>query len=349
MILLLVSALALIGGALFIGSHRVPPPPEPGRLLYELGGDIFLADPDGGNPVHVASGGLASEAIWAPDGRHFLFHDDGAHISDSVGREVASFGNHPGFNGYPTWSFDSTRLQAWTHGFTRVSLYGVDGLLQSELKLPDGYARFRESLGQWAPDGRSIWVLITQGGAPDGGPAEAWNLPIDGSAPRRVAEHLALIGLDLSFTPDGARMAFSGRSADPNDWVLYVANSDGTDIRPVVRADDDADRGVGMVPGWSPSGEELAYFSRVPGNDNKINLKVVDVATGTTRTLLANFSYADWPPYRWSPDGSKLLVSTASGPEAGGLWSVGTDGSPATLLVEGARTGEWQPAPFGRE
>ena len=100
-----------------------------------------------------------------------------------------------------------------------------------------------------------------------------------------------------------------------------------------------------MVTQWRTS----RLFSRVPGNDNKINLKVVDVATGTTRTLLANFELRRLAAVSLVTRRQQLLVSTASGPEAGGLWSVGAGGGPATLLVEGARIGEWQPAPFGTE
>jgi hypothetical protein len=169
-------------------------PSESGRLAYERDGDIYLADPDGSDPTRITEGAgrssLPEGRSWAPDGRHLLYLEGlpagyQARISDASGGLVGSFRNDPGFNGYPVWSPDSAHLQAWSSLFTRVSIYGIDGTLQASIPLPDGYARFRENLGAWASDGRSVvvWIEPTTAGT---GP-EAWQLPVDGSAPRRIA------------------------------------------------------------------------------------------------------------------------------------------------------------------
>ena len=52
LLLLLVLAMALI---VVVGAQPAPAP-RVGGLAYELGGDIYLADPDGTNPVLVADG-----------------------------------------------------------------------------------------------------------------------------------------------------------------------------------------------------------------------------------------------------------------------------------------------------
>ena len=201
------TTLAILAGGLFLAASQrdegVTASPEPGRLLYGLDGDIYLADQDGSNPARVAEGASLFEGSpWAPDGRHFLSYDHArraANVSDPDGHVVASFANMPSFSGFPVWSPDSTRLQAWTDGFRQISIYGIDGLLQGELPLPDGYTRVHEELGVWAPDGRSVWVLLardqvfpctqvspgtfTEPEAPACAAHEAWELPIDGSAP----------------------------------------------------------------------------------------------------------------------------------------------------------------------
>ena len=324
-----------------------------GRLVYVRDGDIYLADADGANPVRVAPGatddgargpdyGLAPESIWARDGRHYMYLEGGAqsrvHISDAEGRDVACFANSPGFSGYPVWSPDSTRLQAWTDlqatsDFRQISIYGIDGALQTVLPLPDGYRRFRENLGVWAPDGHSVWVLIE-----GGGDREVWELPVDGSAPRRVANGAEFITFDLSFTRDGGRVAFSANSGGSEGSLINVANADGTGIRPALWSG-----GSGVVPVWSPDGVLIAYFDWVPGDQGHIDLKVMDVVTGTEKTLAADFPYAAWPPHSWSPDGDRILFSRGADPESAGLWTVDADGGTPTLLVEGATVGEWQP------
>ncbi len=338
-VLLLLLALALIGAAALIGGRLLEPQPELERLLYGLDGDIYLADANGAHPIRVAEGAdLFEESPWAPDGRHFLAFDSTrltADIREPDGRVVASLANLPGFNGFPVWSPDSTRLQAWTQSYRQIDIYGIDGALQAELPLPEGYTRFRENLGVWAPDGRSVWVLIA--GDNGNGEREAWALPIDGSAPQRVADRLAFITFPPDFTRDGTRMAFSGE-----EDRLFVANADGSDPRSV---------GWGFLPIWSPSGEQLAYLVWLPGDENRIDLKVVDVATGAARTLVADWQYAAWPPHSWSPDGDRILFSKQGGPQAqdglvtGSLWTVGVEGGEPTLLVQGATHGAWQPAP----
>lgn len=340
-VLLLLLALALIGTAALLGGRLMQTQPELERLLYGLDGDIYLADPAGADPTRVAEGAALFEGSpWAPDGRHFLSFDStrlAADIREPDGQVVASFANLPGFSGFPAWSPDSTRLQAWTQSYRQINIYGIDGGLQAELPLPEGYTRFRDNLGVWAPDGRSVWVLIA--GSNGNGEREAWALPIDGSAPQRVAEGSPFITFPPNFTRDGTRMAFwGGNGYQPK---LFVSNADGTDLRPL---------GEGVLPIWSPNGEQLAYFV-AGGDENTIDLKVVDITTGTDRTLVAGWQYSAWPPYSWSPAGDRILFSkqsglqTQEGPATGSLWTVGAEGGEPTLLVEGATQGEWQPTP----
>lgn len=359
-LLLLLVTLMLIGTAAVIGGRLLDRPTDPEKLLYGLGGDILLADADGGNPTKVAEGAVLFEGSpWAPDGRHFVSFDTTrltADIRDPDGQVVGSFANLPGFGGYPVWSPDSTRLQAWTQSNRQINIYGIDGVLQVELPVPEGYTRLRENLAVWAPDGRSVWVpiarvqsypctsynsgTVTDLDPPPCAASEVWELPIDGSASRRVVEDLDFWGFMPSFSRDGTSLAFSGTEGEMAK--LYVANADGTDPRAVARAGQGSDQGNEMVPVWSPSGEELAYFV---GDD----LKVVDIATGTARTLANGWLWAAWQPYSWSRAGDRILFAkqsgpaTSDGPGLGDLWTVGVDGGEPTLLVEGATHGAWQP------
>ena len=59
-------------------------------------------------------------------------------------------------------------------------------------------------------------------------------------------------------------------------------------------------------PSFSPDGKEVAYL------ENRVTLKVINLATKKTRTIMAadrNYSYADGDQYySWSPDGKWFLV-----------------------------------------
>lgn len=353
-VLLLLLVLALIGTAALVGGRLLAPPPDPEKLLYGLDGDIYLADADGGNPVRIAEGAeLNQGSPWAPDGRHFLSTDTGqltADIRDAGGHVVASF--LPGGFFYATaWSPDSTRLQRWaTRDGRQINIYGIDGVLQAELPLPDGYSRPLQFEGVWTPDGRSVWVQIapvqrspcaddSSGYGSECAALEIWELPIDGSAPQRVVGDLDIRVFDPSFSRDGTYLAFSGRGGA---MELSVANADGTEARAVVRVGQDSDQGYGSAPIWSPSGEQLAYITE--GG----NLKVVDVATGTARTLSTGWPYTG--ERIWSRDGDRIMFGKGSGASQDGvglgdLWTVSVDGGEPTLLVKGATHGAWQPAP----
>lgn len=343
------TSMALAGGALIVmvmlslyafNSNVGPPDPtstphsppattapaEANRLLvYELDGVIYLADADGSHPTRVGDGGLQQTtmtgSVWSPDGRHFVYHNDGdSHIADAQGRVVASFASRfEGPWGGPYWSPDSTRLQEWTDNGTRISIYGIDGDVQTSLALPDGYARLYETEAVWASDGRSVLVRIRQSDA-----GEVWQVPIDGSAPQRVADDHPFVRGRGAFSPDGRRVAYVPNSG-PGE--LLVANADGSDARKIAEA------GLSGFMAWSPDGERLADIN------SGGNLVVLEVATGTVSTAVRGFSSDGLPPFSWSSASDKLLFAAS-----GDLWSVNVDGTGRTTLVEGAGWGAMPPA-----
>lgn len=71
---------------------------------------------------------------------------------------------------------------------------------------------------RWAGDGRS---LIYAAGSEDEGDLETWHLPLDGSAPRKLDLPLDWREIEeLSFHPDGRRVAYSSRSNAHELWVM---------------------------------------------------------------------------------------------------------------------------------
>jgi Tol biopolymer transport system component len=334
---------ALAAAAALVGGRLIEGPPTAGLLAYSLNDDIYLADQDGAHPRKVADGVPWIDAgggpsylfgdggpAWAPDGRHFLYFDmQGApaqltgHIADASGHVVASI---PNIWVDATWSPDSTRIEAWTGGSawigtTQISIYGLDGALQESLPLPAGYVRFREHPGSWAPDGRSVYVRPNI--------SEIWQLPVEGSAPRRLAQDdlIARSHGDVRFSPDGSRMV--GNVAG----TLFVANADGTDPRAVVPAG-------ASSPIWSPTGTQLAYVWSFDGGT--YDIRVVDIASGTDRTVVTGLQVNGLGLLGWSPAGDRLLFAGLD-QKGSSLWSINADGTDRKLLVPGATGGAWQP------
>jgi Tol biopolymer transport system component len=189
-------------------------------------------------------------------------------IADTDGRVLASFA---ALRDDATWSPDSKRLQGWMSwgGATQIGIYGIDGVLEATISVPDGYSRWAESGGVWASDGRSVLVRIAQ---PRGRP-EGWWLPVDGSAASRLANGDPLT---VSFTRSGDRMAFTSDLTGAGA-SLYVANADGTDAVVVPTS------ASAIRPIWSPDGTRMAYLDGGSGDGYRI--RVVDLLSGSDREL----------------------------------------------------------------
>jgi Tol biopolymer transport system component len=341
-VVVLLLALVLATAAVLIGSRTLDRPGDDGLLVYQVGGDLHLAEVDGGNlrqlgiragdrPLGPCMLSTTSGSIWAPNGGYFLCFggtSEGANIVDSEGRLVASI---PDMTEDATWSPNSEQLQAWI-GVTQIGIYGVDGALDASLTLPDGYTRMTGSGAAWAGDGRSVVVQIHLGA----GALETWRLPIDASAPSPIDEDDPLANPDFSFTRDGRQMAFT-RGIE-HDRELYVAKADGTDVR-VVRQGERTP----FKPIWSPDGAHIVFTGQRTGVSVAYGIVVVDVLAESYLEPIPGLVHDVQPTFGWSAAGNRILLP---GPDDGGrpsLWSVNADGTDPRLLIEGADVGAWQP------
>ncbi len=78
----------------------------------------------------------------------------------------------------------------------------------------------------WAPDSRSVLAFKGRGGVlqePSSAEVELWQIPIDGSAPRRI-DGLSPTDGGISVHPDGRRVAFTANEKAPRRngeiWAL---------------------------------------------------------------------------------------------------------------------------------
>jgi Tol biopolymer transport system component len=314
------------------------PGTTPGKLAYGLNGDIYVANWDGSDPVRIANGtpfGPANDSywgeghLWSPDGRYLAYRRDtgggGSHretvfISDPRGHLVASF---PGQGWLISWSPDSTRVASWVRLGRTIGIYGLDGVRQRLLTLPQGLMAPGDFDPVWSPDGASL--LVPRG----------VQIPLDGSAPRHLPAADPRSHWIVRYSPVGARVAYSDY-VSPTELVVAVA--DGSQARVLVP-------GVVENAVWSPTGDRIAFDAptgkgmTAMGPTNQI--RVVDVASGKATPLTAG-SKAD-RVIGFSPDGNLVLFSRTNAKNRSSLWTVRTDGSAPQRLVTGTDWGEWQP------
>jgi Tol biopolymer transport system component len=146
----------------------------------------------------------------------------------------------------------------------------------------------------------------------------------------------------IAVSPDGSMVAYAGY--DGGKLVIYVANADGTSIRPLEETGTD---GAAVGPEFSPDGSQIVYQVRGAGNLVG-DIFVVDVATGAT-TRVTNLEPADSSLWymgpHFGPDG-RTIFFTAPRPGTGrrwDIWSVPVAGGTPTIVLRGAIGGRLSP------
>jgi TolB protein len=268
------------------------------------------------------SGGQAKE-IWVMDW-------------DSANAMQVS--NHRSIAISPAWSPDNKKI-AYTSYVKRVGskFRNADMLM---LDLPSGkrslisYRQGINSGAAFSPDGKSIFLTISQGNSPDiykmtydgtlsgkitNGPAGAMNVePAVSWDGNKVAfssdragkpmiytmdanggnvKRLTFAGVfnsSPSWSPDGKKIAFAGQSEDHFD--IFVMNSDGSNMIRLTSAKKPNGRGASNEdPSFSPDGRFVMYTSNRTGK-NQIYISTAD---GTEERRVTNDNNNYFKP-KWS-------------------------------------------------
>jgi Tol biopolymer transport system component len=339
----LVVAIAGVGGAIWALRSRdrsIPARPIPSPLpsnggitffrLEGVGGNLYVIDPSGGTTrrLDTCRGdcrgmGIAS-ADWSPDGTRIAY---------SV--------------------FDVSRLDIGD----RAGIYVLDLRTGVSTQLTRCVAPCvrQGSLGgglDWSPDGTRIafdeavngtchWAMDFLGSC------RIFIVNADGSGRVRLPTGPVTNALGPSWSPDGTRIAFSGRVGP--EWFVYTMGIDGSDLERLsgVRPSTDANE-----PAWSPAGTELLLKVVDPPKEFPGCEVLVAAVDGSQARVIADGCEVGGPAVwgdgpTWSPDGTMIAFYDGNGlevirPDGTGRAHVATEG-----MKGGRPTGTvaWQPVP----
>ena len=226
-------------------------------------------------------------------------------------------GDEPKGESSPTWSADGTRLafSSDESGIFDIWVRSIDDTEGTNLTKREA----RDTEPAWSPDGEWIAFLSrTQGRSdihrvrPDGTglsnitvfAGQQYSRPVwspDGAKIAFTSNREASLPVRFEPTPpaigDGPPPNFPGAAPLPE---LYVMNADGgSQKRLTFNVEFEGN------PTWSPDGRNLAFQSRIDGNQE---IYVIGV-NGTGLTRLTDNNHADVIP-AWSPDGRFIAFSS---------------------------------------
>ncbi len=362
-VVIMVALLAALAVAAVVGSQRRPetlPTWTNGRIAFETGGMMWVADKDGSHPRAIETRSSDKrEPSFSPDGsmlafwsnasadrayRLFVADPDGAQsvdISDVISRRDFTGPFEP-----PSWSPDGTSLvvTSLVSGVDALWVVAADGSGAVAITGSDA----RRTSPVWSPAGDWIAFIRENGAGPRA--ADFAIVRPDGSDETVLA---TLEARDLpSGSPTWPTPSFLRSSWSPDGKrIAYQVGPDGSRDIAVV---DLAGQGVSVAEGpedehnvsWSPTGEYLAYVAgdalvvmRPDGSEARqltgvVSDRCAGVAGGT------GISRATW-----APDGTRLVATTLRRECSAVAWFdlVGTPTDPPEISASPVRSLSWQP------
>jgi Tol biopolymer transport system component len=271
-----------------------------GRVAYDCGGDVCVADIDGSNVARLTHRtGPEFDPTWSPVGTKVAYRDssrginniDQIYVVDADGSHRRNLSRSYSNDWGPDWSPDG-RLIAFnsSRGFG-IRLY---------VMRPDGSAVRRithveAEYPSWSPDGTRLAFMSAQPDAHGSDPNyDVFTVDRDGSDLRQLTDWPGEDGWP-AWSPDGHWIAFTTTHDADGRYVgggpyrdIYVMRPDGTGKRRVVVGL------VGSVPVWAPDGRTIMFSGFDPARSEGTYLWIIRPDGSGARRLPIRGEDPDW-------------------------------------------------------
>jgi TolB protein len=285
-------------------------------LLFALLKLAFPAHGQGHPGATVIHGGIP---VVSPDGAHIAFVSERSGAPDLFvirpdGQGELQLTHTPDHESPIGWTGDGKQVLFSVFANEQTTLYAIDprGGNQRRLGLYTG-----RGLAP-SPDGKRILYLTGSWTA-----TQLMIAAVDGSNPQQITDGSS-IAWNVDWSPDGKRLAFTGRRDPKSELAIFVMNVDGSASRQLSHVA--PAEGGAQWPSWSPSGKTLAVQVNSRLIKNEAYIWTVDAASGEARKLgLHDKPYLDETP-SWFPDEKRLAFqSDRTGRME--IWVMNVDGS----------------------
>jgi Tol biopolymer transport system component len=267
-------------------------------------------------PTPVVNG---AQPVVSPDGARiaFLSNRGGSEdlfVINADGTGETELTHTPEAETGLQWSADGKQIvfSVLTNDTSR--LYGIDRYGKNQYEIANVPGR----TPMLAPDGKRVVYM-----------AGTWTATrlmvsaLDGSSAKQINDGSS-IAWNNHWSPDGKRIAFTGRN-DPNgELAVFVMNADGSGRHQLTRIA--SEEGGAQWPVWSPNGRQLAIQVNNRQQKDSAHIWIVDVATGAARKLAVHVQPCLDETPSWFPDGRRIAFqSNRSGRME--VWTMDADGS----------------------
>jgi TolB protein len=283
--------LLMLVGLLGAGSAQAPAKPPPRN------GSLPAVSPDGSHIAFVSSRGGSQDV--------FVIAADGSGETQLT--------HTPEEEGAVGWTGDGKQVVFSVFANDTSLLYFID---------PDG--KHQREVGRvpgrspmLSPDGKKLLYMAGTWTA-----TQLMVSALDGSKARQAPTG-SPIAWNNHWSPDGKRIAFTGRGDASGKLAVFVMKANGSERRQVTHLT--PEEGAAQWPVWSPDGRRLAIQVNVHKTHTAC-IWVVDVASGEAKKLAAHEQpYLDETP-SWFPDGKRIAFqSDRTGRME--VWVMNADGS----------------------
>jgi len=280
--------------------------------------ELWEVAADGGNPHPLLPGWNQPAAVccgnWTADGQEFVFQSTRAGHSEIwaqregpwyvLNRRPRQITNGPlDFEAPITVPGNASAAAAGRH---RIYFIGVNSQIELLQALPHS-ATFNAldqnlnlaSLAEYSPDGRWVaWLNSADG--------YLWRSRVDGSERIQLTAPPLRI-FSMKWSPDNNRLALMAEEPG-RPWKLYLVDSDGGKLTPLVPQDRDENDRNEADPNWSADGKTLV-FGRLPDRmDSETQPKAIyllDIASRKVTEVPGSIGL--FSP-RLSPDGRYIVA-----------------------------------------